>query len=132
MDLVNEQRDVFTGNDNIVIIDNFQSIRGGRTLDVTGFAPEIINAGHVIIQDDTTKAYKPMPVDAEEYGAIPEDHTVVGILIASVPTKKAFAGIMVRGTVNVKAAPYGLEGNATVLAAVEEALPLILFTHDKA
>ena len=47
MDLVNEQRDVFTGNDNIVIIDNFQSIRGGRTLDVTGFAPEIINAGQI-------------------------------------------------------------------------------------
>ena len=132
MDLVNEQRDVFTGNDNIVIIDNFQSIRGGRTLDVTGFEPEMIHAGHVIIQEDLAGKYMPMPVSGEEYEALPEGHTIVGILIASIPTNKAFAGIMVRGTVNIKVAPYGLEDNATVLAAVEEALPLIVFTHDKA
>lgn len=52
---------MITGNDNIVIVDNFQSIRGGRTLDVTGFAPKVINAGHVIIMETSSKEYKPMP-----------------------------------------------------------------------
>lgn len=52
-----------TGKDSIVIVDNFQSIRGGRTLDVTGFTPTIIKAGHVIIQSTSTGQYKPMPVN---------------------------------------------------------------------
>jgi hypothetical protein len=45
-DLTNDPQEVSSGNDNIVIVDNFQSIRGGRTLDTTGFTPEVINAGH--------------------------------------------------------------------------------------
>lgn len=48
--------------DSIVIVDNFQSIRGGRTLDVTGYTPTLIRAGHVIIQSTATQQYKPMPV----------------------------------------------------------------------
>ena len=133
MDLVKGITDqVFTGDDNIVIIDNFQSIRGGRTLDVTDFAPKVLNAGHVVIKNDIDGKYKPMPVNGEAYEALPADHSIVGILIATIPADKPFAGIMVRGTVNIKAAPYGLEDNDTVLAAVKEALPLVVFTHDKA
>jgi hypothetical protein len=49
-------------NDSIVIVDNMQSIRGGRTLDVTGFTPAVIKAGHVIIQQTSNGEYKPMPV----------------------------------------------------------------------
>lgn len=52
---------IITGNDSIVIVDNFQSIRGGRSLDVTGFVPKVIQAGHVIIMETATKEYKPMP-----------------------------------------------------------------------
>jgi hypothetical protein len=64
--LANESQEVITGNDNVVIVDNFQSIRGGRTLDVTGFTPEVINAGHVIIKETATKEYKPMPVTLDK------------------------------------------------------------------
>lgn len=60
--LNSEATKIITGNDSIVIVDNFQSIRGGRTLDVTGFTPEVIRAGHLIIQDDDSGEYKPMPV----------------------------------------------------------------------
>src|ERR1043166_2664813 len=52
------------GKDSVVIVDNFQSIRGGRTLDVTGFMPTSIRAGHVIIKETSTGQYKPMPVTA--------------------------------------------------------------------
>jgi len=50
------------GNDSIAIVDVLQSIRGGRSLDTTGFTPTEIRAGHVIIQSTVTRQYKPMPV----------------------------------------------------------------------
>jgi hypothetical protein len=61
---------VDASKDSIVIVDNFQSIRGGRTLDVEDFAPAVIPAGHVIIKETATGDYKPMPAtDLEEDGA---------------------------------------------------------------
>lgn len=221
MDLTNQPREILSGNDNIVIVDNFQSIRGGRTLDVEGYPYEVLHAGHVIIQKTATKEYKPMPItgdgsvaklgtltagtlytkgkytgvaltggtgsgakatievdndgkvssvtittdgkgyavgnelsaaaaniggtgsgfkvevsevttEKDEYASLPADHTIKGILIASIPTSRAFAGIMVRGTVNVNAMPFGLAENATLLGSVQTALPLVEFTHDKA
>jgi hypothetical protein len=127
--LVNEKTEVITGNDNIVIVDVFQSIRGGRTLDVTGFTPDVIKAGHVIIQETATKEYKPMPVvtDGSAYGALPSGHTYAGILIQSILKKRPMAGILVRGTVNPAAAPYSMN---TILSAVKAALPLIDFRED--
>lgn len=61
-DLNNDGEQIITGNDSIVIVENFESVRGGRTLDVTGFAPDVINAGHVLIKETSTGNYKPMPV----------------------------------------------------------------------
>ena len=127
--LANTVEDVLTGNDNIVIVDVFQSIRGGRTLDVTGFAPDVIKAGHVIIVDPDTGEYKPMPVNSggTAYATLPTDHEYAGILINTVLKKRPMAGILVRGTVNYKAAPYPMD---TILAAVKAALPLIDFSED--
>jgi len=127
--LVNESQEVITGNDNVVIVDVFQSIRGGRTLDVTGFTPEVIKAGHVIIMETAKKEYKPMPVssDNKAYADLPAGHVYAGILIQSLLTKRPMAGIMVRGTVNPAAAPYPM---TTILAAVKAALPLIDFRED--
>jgi hypothetical protein len=207
--LTNEPKEIITGKDNIVIVDNFQSVRGGRTLDVTGFKPEVINAGHVIIRDGQSGEYRPMPVtedgaiatfgaitggsgyttgtysgvaltggsgsgatanivvasgavttvtkvsdgsgykagdiltapvtggsgfsvpvatvNAAGYAALPADHAYAGILIASILTKRPFAGILVRGTVNPAAAPYPM---TSILSAVKAALPLIDFRED--
>lgn len=216
--LTNDSEQIITGNDSIVIVDNFQSIRGGRTLDVTGFTPDIIRAGHVIINETATDEYKPMPATETQedgvatvgsitagtgytngtyenvplsggtgtgmlatvtvagtvvtvvtvtkggsgytvadvltvpgayaggtmttpasvpvatigtttgtYGSLPSGHTYAGILIASIPTKKPFAGIMVRGTVNPAAAPFSM---TSILTAVKAALPLIDFRED--
>lgn len=214
--LVNPKTEVISGNDNVVIVDNFQSVRGGRTLDVTGYTPTVLHAGHVIIRETATDEYKPMPITGDgsivtlgtltegsgytegtytkkslsggsgsgavativvdedgkvasvtittdgkgyvvgdelttantnlggagsgfkvvvasidetkdEYASLPEGHTYAGILIASIPTAKPFAGIMVRGTVNYEAAPYPMD---SILAAVKAALPLIDFRKD--
>jgi hypothetical protein len=131
-DLKNESQEIITGNDNIVIVDIFQSVRGGRTLDVNGFTPEVIQAGHVVIRETATKEYKPMPVDLTDpnnptYATLPGGHEYAGILIASILTKRAFAGIMVRGTVNPAASPYPM---TSILSAVKTALPLIDFRED--
>ena len=108
--------------DSIVIVDNFQSIRGGATLDVTGFTPTVIEAGHVIIKETANGNLKPMPVSGSAYAALPASHTYAGIVIASIATAKPFAGVLVRGTINPVAAPYDF---ATIAAAVKTALPLI-------
>lgn len=113
--------------DGIVIVDNFQTIRGGRTLDTTGFTPTVIKAGHVIIRDTVGGEYKPMPISGAAYGALPANHEYAGILAASILTAKPFAAIMVRGTVNHLAGPYTI---ATILTAVKTALPLIDFRAD--
>jgi hypothetical protein len=129
VNLTNTGTSVLTGNESIVIKKYFEGIEGGRALDVSGFTPETIQAGHVIIQETATGNYKPMPVNTGNtaYQALPAGHTYAGILVATVLTKRAFAAIMVRGTVNPVAAPYDI---ATILTAVKSALPLILFRAD--
>ena len=75
VNLTNPIEDLITGNDNIVIVDNFQSIRGGRTLDVTGYPYNVLHAGHVIIKDADGE-YKPMPLTGD--GNIVSLGTIVG------------------------------------------------------
>lgn len=116
------------GKDSIVIVDNFQSVRGGATLDTTGFVPEVVKAGHIIIRETATGQYKPMPISGVTYAALPVGHTYEGALVATIPTAKPFAGIMLRGTVNPEAAPYTMTG---ILSAVKAALPNIIFKGDK-
>lgn len=125
--LRNDPTGIITGNDNIVIVNHFDGIRGGRTLDVTGFTQKIINAGHVIIKDGDK--YMPMPLNekGDAYGALPANASYVGYLVASIPTNRPFAAIMTRGTINPKAAPFSME---TILAAIKTALPLIDYQED--
>lgn len=125
--LTNTPEEIITGKDSIVIIDNFQSIRGGVTLDTTGYDPEIINAGHVIIRETSTGAYKPMPLNGNAYDSLPGGHTYAGVLIQSVLKKRPFAGVMVRGTVNSAATPYPM---TTILSAFKSAVPLIDWRED--
>jgi len=127
--LVNEKQEIITGNDNIVIVDILESIRGGLTLDVSGFAPDVIKAGHVIIQETETKEYKPMPVNSGNtaYDELPKGHVYAGILIQSILTKRPMAGILVRGTVNTAVTPYPM---TEILEDVEKALHRINFRED--
>lgn len=53
-------------NDSIVIMKNMETIPGGRTLDVSGFTPTVIKAGHVIIEKDSDGELLPMPLALDE------------------------------------------------------------------
>lgn len=124
VNLSNDEVQVNTGKDNVAIRKVFATIPGGKALYVTGFAPEVINAGHPIIFERATKEYKPMPVNAgaTAYDALPDDHTYAGVLIASILTKKASAAIMTQGEINPEACPYDF---ATISAAFKTAMSLI-------
>ena len=112
------------GIDSVTIVDYIEGIPGGRSLDVTGFTPRAIRAGHVVIKETATGKYKPMPVSGDAYDALPAGHTIEGVVAATVPTGEAMAGIMVRGSVNRVASPY------PVTNGIIQALPLIRFTQD--
>lgn len=115
------------GNDGIVIVANLETIPGGKTLDVTGFTPTVIQQGHLVIEETATGVLKPMPVSGTAYAALPANHTYKGVVISSIPTLKPFAGICIRGSVNYVAGPYNM---TSILAAVRTALPLIRFIKD--
>ncbi len=95
VDLVKQRETISTDNDNIIIVDCFESVRGGRTLDVSGFPNKVIVAGHPIVKEGDE--YKPMAVDGSNGGK------AVGVLVSSVSVEKPMAAIMVRGTVNTEA-----------------------------
>lgn len=122
--LNSEKSTVDTSRDSIVIAKVFETLVGGRSLDVTGFSPAVIKAGHVVIKETATGTFKPMPINGAAYAALPVGHTIEGVVIASTMTNRAMVGILVRGTVNEVASPY------PVTAAMKTALPLIRFTQD--
>lgn len=93
--LINQGETVDTSKDNVIIDKIIETVRGGRTLDVTGFAPTYIQAGHVILKNAAGE-YVPQPVD----GSLPVGSEAVGILTVSVLASKPQASIMSRGTVN--------------------------------
>ncbi|MCY1517399.1 hypothetical protein D9M68_520780 [compost metagenome] len=62
VNLNNDSQLIDTGNDNVAIVKVIATVRGGRALNVAGFAPKVINAGHPIIMETATKDYKPLPV----------------------------------------------------------------------
>jgi hypothetical protein len=78
--LNNSSSTVTTSNDGIIIVDNFQSIRGGRTLvvDANVFSDQVIPSGHVIIKETATGDHKPMPVVNEPNGVATTSGLVAG------------------------------------------------------
>lgn len=121
--LNDEKKSFDTGNDTIVVPLVLETVIGGRTLDTTGYTPETIKAGSVVIVEDATGNHKPMPVNsgATAYAALPSGHSEVGVVISTVDTKKPFVGISIRGNCNEVASPY------PPTTAIKNALPRINF-----
>lgn len=60
--LNNAETSLDTSNDGIVIVEHLSGKVGGATLNVSGFTPSVIPAGHVVIKETSTGDLKPMPV----------------------------------------------------------------------
>lgn len=91
-DLINARIKVDTSKDTVIIDKNIETIRGGRTLDITGFPDAVIQAGHVIILEDGE--FKPQPIDGSKAA------NAIGVLTVSILAEDQLASIMTRGTVN--------------------------------
>lgn len=108
-DLTKPKQAFSTDRDNIVVVENIASIRGGRTLDVTGWQLDYIPAGHPIIVDNAGN-YKPFPLTgstgSETLGSLPAEHKYAGALVATIGKDLPFAGIMYHGTLNHKAMQF--------------------------
>ncbi|MCM1168903.1 MAG: hypothetical protein NC324_03100 [Bacteroides sp.] len=117
--------EVHDGNDSIVIVKALGDIPGGRTLDVTGVAAgvEYVRAGHILVQNTTTKAVSPLGVKDGEYVALPAGHVYLGVLKASVLVKDPRGAILTMGQVNAAASPY------PVTDAIRNGLPNIQFLY---
>lgn len=116
VNLADEGVNVDNSMDSVVIMNNQFTIPGGKSLDTTGYSLDVLKAGHVIIKETATGNYKPMPVSGAAYAALPAGHEYVGILVATILTKRPFAGIMIEGWVNEPASPYPV---ATIKAAFQ-------------
>ena len=122
-----EKTTILNGLDSIVIRNYVAGIKGGRSLDMTGFAGSVIKAGHVVIRETATDTYKPMPVSGESYATLPSGHEYVGVVVSSQPATTPFVGIMYDGEVNDVACPYSVDA---IKAAIKTALPKLTFMHD--
>lgn len=114
---------VETGKSSIVIIRDLGDLVGGRVLNVEAWTEDVIKAGHVIVQNDSTKEYLPLAVSGNAYVSVPSGHTCVGVLKVDVLKSKAFAPILTFGQVNAAASPY------PVTDEIKEALPNIQFMY---
>ena len=127
--LNNDPEMVHEGMDSVVIRQYIAGIKNGKTLDVTGYAPDVIKAGHVVIYDTVNDVYKPMPLNEEgtAYGSLPANHEYAGVLVATILKKRPLAGIMYAGEVNDVASPFPVD---SIKSAMKTALPQLVFKHD--
>ncbi|MDY5968652.1 MAG: hypothetical protein SPJ13_01350 [Bacteroidales bacterium] len=120
-----EGNEISSANDSIVIINALSHIPGGRSLNVSGVASgtTVIKAGHIIIQNDTTKECSPLGVSAGAYVSLPDGHSYLGVLKVTIPVKDARASIVTAGQINAAASPY------PVTTAIKNGLPRIEFLY---
>ena len=123
-------KEIISGPDSIIIRHFGDGIKGGMVLDMTGFTPEILKCGHVIIKN-ANDTYKPMPLNeaGTAYTSLPANHSYVGFAIHNCEWAKegSLVGIITDGEVNDQALPYDF---STIAAAFKAAVPTIRFDHD--
>ena len=122
-ELNKEQILIDGGKDSVRSARLLADIPGGRTLDVSGVAADVnvIRAGHILVQDDTTKAVSPLGVTGSAYDTLGEGKSYLGVLKVSVLKKDPRAAIVTMGQVNAAASPY------PVTEEIKAGLPNIQF-----
>lgn len=121
IDLINEPILVDDGKSALVIVKDNGDIPGGKTLNATDFALDIIPAGTPILKT-TAGDYVPLGVTSSAYDSVPSGAVCVGVLKASIRKSNPQAAILVAGVVNeaVCPAPYtaALKAKITAIAFI--------------
>lgn len=125
VNLDNASIEVITGNDNIVVVDVSEPVYS-KALNVTGYIPDVIPGGHLLIKDTVSGDIKPMPVktNLSGYDTLPLNHSYAGFQNGSILKSKPYGAVIVKGVINPEASVYGL---SPILGDVKEALPHIVF-----
>lgn len=122
-----ETSEVDINADGVVIQTMLEDLPGGRTLDTSDITGNYLKAGHVVIREKTTGEYAALGISNDDYVAI-GNYDYVGIVYISTPKDAPLASIMVRGTVNTKAAtdvaglpayPNGIAANLSLIRFIE-------------
>lgn len=117
------------GYDSIVVINALGDIPGGRTLDVSAVDADtkVIRAGHVLVQNDSTKEVSPLAITDGAYATLPEGSSYLGVLKASVLVSDPRAAILTVGQINAAAAKTAT--GAAITDAIKAGLPGIQFLY---
>lgn len=90
------------GNDSIIIVRDLGDIPGGRTLDTTGYTPDTIPCGMVVIKKaNGDYAPHPLATNGKAYAASAgTGNTIVGVVKYTVLTADPRVAIMTMGQIN--------------------------------
>lgn len=114
------------GNDSKVVITDLAGIPGGRALDMTGWTPDVVRAGHIIKHNTVTDEYAPLGItgsDNDTYASLGENEEYAGVLKVSVLKTKPMAAILTMGEINAAACPYA------ITSTIKAGLPQIKFLY---
>lgn len=109
-----KKEQILFGNDSIAIVKYLAGVPGGRTLDLTDYKENVVNAGHVIIttKKDGETVYKPLEITSNggtaAYKALAAGEAYAGVLYRSILKENPAAAIMTMGVVNSKLLPAPL------------------------
>lgn len=115
------------GFDSIIIVKDLADIPCGVTLDVTSVTDNVIKAGHVLVQNTTTKVVKPLGITSGSYDSKDAGEEYYGILKASVLKSCPMAAVLRIGTVNAAAAAKFV--GAEITSTIKAGLPHIDFIY---
>ena len=99
------------GNDGKVVITDLAGIPGGRALDMTGWTPDTLRAGHIIKHNTVTGVYAPLGVtgsNSDTYASLDANEEYAGVLKVSILKDKPMAAILTMGEVNAACCPYAI------------------------
>ena len=101
-----KREEITFGFDSVVVRKFTNGVYGGVTLDITNYPESTVIAGQVVITDG--EVYKPMPINGDFYGEMPEGFKYFGVIYRS---SRADVGVsvMTRGSINKYRVPYNFE-----------------------
>lgn len=101
-----KREEITFGFDSVVVRKFTNGVFGGVMLDLTNYQESTVLAGQVVITDG--EVYRPMPVNGDVYGEMPEGFRYFGVIYRS---SKATMGVsvMTRGSINKYRVPYNFE-----------------------
>lgn len=122
VNLANTGDTVDTSKDSIIIVDNFQAIRGGRSLDMTGYGPAltgVINVLGAITPGSGYSApgtYTDVPLTGGSGAGATADITVTGGVVTAVVLRSGGSGYAAGNSLSATAANIGGGGTGFAVA----------------